>query len=75
MASVIHLYASFFSLTLRPRLSLLLCMAQLEDEASLFLWQRAVFMESDSDSSAGNRATADSLRLRLGQLEYLHYRE
>ena len=42
-----------------------------EEELSLFLWQKAAFMDTDS----GGRATADSLRLRLGQLEYAYWKE
>ena len=42
-----------------------------EEEFSLYLWQKAAFLESES----GARAAADSLRLRLGQLEYAYYKE
>lgn len=37
-----------------------------EDEVQLHMWQKAVFL----DSGNGGRETADSLRLRMAQLDY-----
>ena len=37
-----------------------------EDEVELHLWQKAYF----SDSGNGGREAADSLRLRMAQLDY-----
>ena len=42
-----------------------------EEEQSLFLWQRAAF----HDPEGGPRGIADSLRLRMAHLEYLHAKE
>lgn len=42
-----------------------------EGKQSLFLWQRATFYGSDG----GARGAADSLRLRLAHLEFLHSKE
>ena len=42
-----------------------------EGKQSLFLWQRAAFYGSDG----GARGAADSLRLRLAHLEFLHCKE
>ena len=42
-----------------------------EWKQSLFLWQRAAFYGSDE----GARGAADSLRLRLAHLEFLHRQE
>ena len=50
-----------------------------EEEVSLYLWQRAVFTETGTEPVPGpgvaSRAAADSLRMKLGQLEYAYWRE
>jgi len=61
----------FAEFSLKQPLPALVIKMEEEGKQSLFLWQRAAFYGSDG----GARGAADSLRLRLAHLEFLHSKE